>query len=58
MLADQLRKLNGEGPGFRPGIKAEIEKVADDLTGTVADFVTWVDSGYQPDQRPKRLQKS
>ncbi len=58
MLEDQLRKLNGEGPGFRQDMKAEIEKVADDLTGMVEEFVTWVDSGYQPDQRPKRLRKS
>jgi predicted nucleic acid-binding Zn-ribbon protein len=58
VLEDQLRKLNGEGPGFRQDMKAEIEKVADDLTSTVEEFVTWVDSGYRPDQRPKRLHKS
>jgi hypothetical protein len=58
VLEDQLRKLNGEGPGFRQDMKAEIEKVADDLTGMVEEFVTWVDSGYQPDLRPKRLIKS
>jgi hypothetical protein len=58
VLEDQLRKLNGEGPGFRQDMKAEIEKVADDLTGMVEEFVTWVDSGYQPDQRPKRLRTS
>ncbi len=58
VLEDHLRKLNREGPGFRQDMKAEIEKVADDLTGTVEDFVTWVDSGYQPDQRPKRPNKS
>ena len=53
-LEDQLSKLNREGPGFRQDMKAEAEKVADDLTGTVADFMTWVDFGYQPDRRPKR----
>jgi predicted nucleic acid-binding Zn-ribbon protein len=58
VLDERLRKLNSERPGFRQDMKAEIEKVADDLTGTVADFVTWVDSGYRPDQRPKRLRKA
>ena len=58
MLEDQLRQLNGEGPSFREDMKAEIEKVADDLTGVVEEFVTWVDSGYQRDHRPKRLRKS
>ena len=58
VLEDQLRKLNGEGLGFRQDVKAEIEKVADDLTGMVEEFVTWVDSGYRPDQRPMHLHKS
>jgi len=58
LLADRLQALNGEGPGFRPDMKAELEKVADDLTGTVNDFVSWVDSGYRPDWRPKRSNKS
>ena len=58
VLEERLRKLNLEGPGFRQDMKAEIEKVADDLTGTIQDFVTWVDSGSRPDQRPKRLRKS
>ena len=58
LLADRLRALNGEGPGFRPDMKAELEKVADDLSGTVDDFVSWVDSGYRRDQRPNRFNKS
>jgi predicted nucleic acid-binding Zn-ribbon protein len=58
VLADQLRSLNREGSGFRQDVKAEIEKVADDLTGMVEDFTIWVDSGYRPEQRPKRLRKS
>ncbi len=58
MLEDRLRKLNREGPGFRQDVKAEIEKVTDDLTGTVQDFMTWIDSGQRPDQRPKPPNKS
>jgi archaellum component FlaC len=58
VLEDQLRKLNGEGPGFRQDVKAEIEQVADDLTGMVKEFVTLVDSGYRPDQQPMHLHKS
>ncbi len=57
VLADQLPGLNREGAGFRQDMKAELEKVADDLTGTVEDFVSWIDSGYRPDQRPKQLSK-
>ncbi len=57
-LEDRLRMLNREGPGFRQDMKAEIEKVTDDLTGTVQDFMTWIDSGYHPGQRPKPLTKS
>ncbi len=58
VLEGRLRELNGEGPGFRQDTKAEIEKLADDLSGTVEDFVTWVDSDYRPDRRPKGLRKS
>lgn len=47
ILAGRLRALNREGPGFRQDAKAELEKVADDLSGTVEDFVMWVDSGYR-----------
>lgn len=53
-LEKQLSLLNSEGPGFRQDVKAEVEKMADDLSGTVEDFTMWVDSGYQPERRPKR----
>ncbi len=57
-LEDRLRMLTREGPGFRQDMKAEIEKVTDDLTGTVQDFTMWIDSGYHPDRRPKPPAKS
>jgi hypothetical protein len=38
VLADRLQKLNDEGPGFRQDTKADIEKVADDLTGRCRGF--------------------
>lgn len=45
VLAQRLQALNQEGPGFRQDTKAEVEKMADDLTGTIGDFVSWVDAG-------------
>lgn len=57
-LGDRLHGLNREGAGFRQDAKAEIEKIADDLTAMVEDFTMWIDSGYRPDQRPKPLKKS
>lgn len=53
-LAERLQTLNREGPGFRQDVKAELEKVADDLSGTVEDFMMWIDSdfrGHQPKMR-------
>lgn len=44
VLAARLAALNREGPGFR---QAECEKIADDLTGSIANFTTWVDSNHQ-----------
>jgi predicted nucleic acid-binding Zn-ribbon protein len=46
-LADRLRALNREGPGFRSDVKAEVEKITDDLSGTVEDFLMWIDAGYR-----------
>ena len=42
---ERLRALQSEGPGFRQEAKAELEKIAADLSGNVEDFVTWVDGG-------------
>ena len=42
---ERLRALQKEGPGFRQESKAELEKIAADLSGNVEDFVTWVDGG-------------
>jgi predicted nucleic acid-binding Zn-ribbon protein len=44
-IVARLRALQDEGPGFRQEAKAELEKVAADLSGNVEDFVSWVDSG-------------
>jgi hypothetical protein len=57
-LEGRLRGLNREGRGFQQDMKAEIEKVTDDLTGTAQDFMTWIDTGYPPDRCPKPLLKS
>lgn len=46
-LTERLQALDREGPGFRQNAKAELEKIADDLSGTVEDFITWVDSSFQ-----------
>jgi hypothetical protein len=55
---DRLHALNRRGPGLRQNIEAELEKVTDDLSGVVEDFIMWVDSGYDRNRRPKRPQKS
>ena len=51
-LKDRLDELNREGPGFRHGMKNELEKLSFDLSGALEDFITWADSGYHPDKRP------
>ena len=51
-LKDHLDELNREGPGFRHGMKNELEKLSFDLSGALEDFITWADSGYHPDKRP------
>lgn len=56
-LAKRLQALNREGPGFRQDVKAELEKLADDLSGTVEDFVMWVDSNYQGERPSIRRRK-
>jgi predicted nuclease with TOPRIM domain len=53
-LAENLRALDREGPGFRQNVKAELEKVADDLSATVEDFTMWIDSDFRADRRPTR----
>lgn len=44
LLEDQLRELDREGPGFRQNVKAEIDKMADDLTGSLDSFLKRLDS--------------
>jgi predicted nucleic acid-binding Zn-ribbon protein len=48
MLQDQLRSLNQEGPGVRQDLKAEYEKIADDLAANFSDFVIRLDSDNSP----------
>lgn len=43
-LEDQLSSLNQEGAGFRQNLKAEYEKVADDLAASIQDFIIRADS--------------
>jgi predicted nucleic acid-binding Zn-ribbon protein len=57
-LGGRLQSLNSEGAGFRQDAKAEVEKLADDLSGAVEEFTLWVDRGYHPDLRPKSGGKS
>jgi predicted nucleic acid-binding Zn-ribbon protein len=56
-LAERLRALDSEGPGLRQNAAAEVEKLADDLSGALEDFTMWVDSGYQGDRPTRRGRK-
>ena len=53
-LAAQLQQLNREGPGFRPDVKAEVERLTDDLTAIVDDFVNRTDAAVRPGWRGGR----
>jgi predicted phage tail protein len=54
VLADRLQALNRQGPGFRQDMKAELEKVADDLSGSVEDLMEWLDSDRKGSPPPPR----
>ena len=56
-LADGLRSLDGEGPGFRQDVKAELERMAHDLTASLEDFVMRTDSRFAPERGPKEPQR-
>ncbi len=58
LLDERRSSLNREGPGMRQDVKAELERVVDDLKGTIEDFIMWIDSGCHPDHRPNVLPKS
>jgi hypothetical protein len=47
MLEKQLLDLEHQGAGAMPGVKAEIETMADDLAGTVDDFMMRIDAKFQ-----------
>jgi predicted nucleic acid-binding Zn-ribbon protein len=49
VLEAQLRKLDGEGPGLRQNLKAEFDKIADDLAASVQDFIIRLDRHRAPD---------
>ncbi len=53
-LTDRLEELDREGPGFRQDVRAELEAMADDLTGAVEDFMIWADSGYANRRKPRK----
>jgi predicted nuclease with TOPRIM domain len=57
-LKDRLDELNREGPGFRHGMKNELEKLTFDLSGALENFITWADSGYHPDKHPAEMPSS
>lgn len=53
-LTQRLQALDREGPGFRQDAKAEWERVADDLSGTVEDLISWIDSDQPGNPPPLR----
>ncbi|MGA7674269.1 MAG: hypothetical protein WCA78_04395 [Rhizomicrobium sp.] len=53
VLADQLRLLNREGSGLCQNVNAEIDKMIDDITGTVESHIMRIDSQNLLDQSPK-----
>jgi len=56
-LESRLAALNREGPGFRQNLKAEIEKMADDLAANLEDFALWQVSSELSRGRRKRRRK-
>ena len=57
MLEKQLRDLEHQEPGAIPGVKAEIEIMADDLAGTVDDFMMRIDAKFRRDAAEKKPAK-
>jgi predicted nucleic acid-binding Zn-ribbon protein len=57
-LEARLAALNREGPGFRQDLKAEAEKMADDLAANFEDFALRQVSGELSARRPKRPGKT
>jgi hypothetical protein len=46
-LRERLQILDQEGAGASSGMKMEIETMADDLAGTVDDFMMRIDAAFQ-----------
>ena len=46
-LETRLRRLDHEGVGRLPALKAEIETMAADLAGTLDDCILRIDSGFR-----------
>ena len=57
LLVERLDALDREGPGFRQNVKAEWEKLADDLTGSIENFTLKVDSDFAAERRPQNPSK-
>lgn len=56
-LAGRLQDLHQEGTGFRHEMKVELERLTDDLSGAVENFVLWADSGSKFGGGPTRPRK-
>jgi len=53
-LEGGLEELNRQGEGFRQNMKAEVEKVADDLSATLEDWIMKLDSQQASRQTRRR----
>ncbi|HUZ71754.1 MAG TPA: hypothetical protein VMU87_02105 [Stellaceae bacterium] len=51
-LTARLHALHLEGPSFRSETKAALVRVADDVSASLDEWVSWVDSGYAADRQP------
>lgn len=47
VLLERWQGLVGEPPGIWPRVKAEFDLMADDLSSSVADFMTWAAAGQR-----------
>ncbi len=52
-LTERLHALDLEGPGLWPNVRAELEKIANDLSGTIEDFMMRTDAEYGRHARTK-----
>jgi len=57
-LQSRLAALDRAGSGFRQALKAEVEKIDDDLSAILEDFALQQVSDELSDRRPKRRRKA